>query len=86
MRERLGKACFLGALCLHPGGNLGARRQLQLLEDVADVVLHGALGEHELFGDLAVGEPSCHQLGHLPLATGEGGRTWCCGRCLLGSP
>jgi hypothetical protein len=59
-RERLGKVCLLGGLCLHPGGNLGARRQVQLLEDVADVVLHGALREHELLGDPAVGESSRH--------------------------
>src|SRR5215210_7200143 len=72
-RERLGKDRLLGTLCLHPGGNLRARRQLQLLEDVADVVLYGALREHELFRDPAVGEPARHQLGHLPLAAGESG-------------
>src|SRR5215208_401923 len=65
------KACLLGALCLPPGGNLRARRQIQLLEDVADVVLHGALREEELLGDLSVGEAARQQVRNTLLAAGE---------------
>jgi hypothetical protein len=45
--------------------------QLQLLEDVADVVLHGVLGDEELLGDVAVVQAARHELEHLELALGQ---------------
>src|SRR4029450_571588 len=50
---------------LHP------RVQVQLLEDVADVVLDGVLGDVELFGDVAVVVALGAQLEDLHLALGE---------------
>jgi hypothetical protein len=44
-----------GALTLcYPGSDSGSRRELKLLEDLADVILGGALGDRELLGYLAV--------------------------------
>jgi RimJ/RimL family protein N-acetyltransferase len=50
---------------LHPGV------QLQLLQDVADVVLHGVLADEQLLGDVAVVHALGHQLEDLHLAVGE---------------
>src|SRR5262245_135806 len=47
---------------LHP------RVQLELLEDVADVVLDGVLGDEQVAGDLPVVHPLGHQPEHLQLA------------------
>src|SRR5207253_3008784 len=53
---------------LHP------RVQVQLLEDVAHVVLDRVLGDVEVLGDLAVAHALGHELQHLELAVGETGR------------
>jgi hypothetical protein len=45
--------------------------QVELAEDVADVVLHGLLGDVQLLTDLAVGVPAGDQSQHLPLPLGE---------------
>jgi hypothetical protein len=39
-----------------PASDLGSRTQPQLLEEVTDVGGNSVLGEHQLRGDLAVGE------------------------------
>src|SRR5438552_9813843 len=52
---------------LHP------RMQVQLLEDVAHVVLDRVLGDVEVLGDLAVAHALGHELQHLELAVGEPG-------------
>ena len=54
-----------------PGRDLRPRVDLQLAHDVADVAVHGALGEHQRLGDLAVGPPLHDQRGDLPLARGQ---------------
>src|SRR6478735_8190873 len=54
---------------VHDG--LHARVQLQLLQDVADVVLDRVLGDEELLGDLTVVEPLGHEPEDLELALGE---------------
>ena len=45
--------------------------QLQLAQGVVHVVLHRAVGEHEPFGDLLVGQPLGDQSQHLGLARGQ---------------
>src|SRR5919108_3185510 len=50
---------------LHPGV------ELELLQDVADVVLHGVLGDVELLGDVAVVQPPGHELQDLQLPLRE---------------
>src|SRR3712207_9411931 len=45
--------------------------QLELLEDVAHVVLHGVLADEQLAGDLAVVEPLGHEAEHLELSIGQ---------------
>src|SRR6266566_3683492 len=62
---------------LHP------RMQVQLLEDVADVVLHGVLGDVQLFGDIAVVVALGDQLEDFHLAVGE---PWCGELLLLVGP
>src|SRR5918993_3651107 len=57
---------------VHDGLHAGV--QLQLLQDVADVVLDGVLGDEELLGDLTVVEALGHQPEHLELALGEAQR------------
>src|SRR3546814_2869344 len=52
---------------VHDGLHAGV--QVQLLEDVPHVVLHGVLGDVELTGDLPVAHPLSHELQHLELAT-----------------
>ena len=42
--------------------------QPELPKHVPDVRLHGPLAHDELTGDLGVGEATCHQAEHLPLA------------------
>src|SRR3546814_301455 len=54
---------------VHDGLHAGV--QVQLLEDVPHVVLHGVLGDVELTGDLPVAHPLSHELQHLELATRE---------------
>jgi hypothetical protein len=39
-----------------PGGDLGARVQAELGQDVLDVVLRGAFGDVQGGGDLAIGQ------------------------------
>src|SRR5690349_2367366 len=51
-----------------PQGDLTAVRQCQFGEDVLYVVLGGALGKDQPFGDLPVREPLPHELGDLVLA------------------
>src|SRR5690606_19690016 len=46
-------------------------REVELGEDVPDVLLHGAVADHQLAGDGGVGPPLGHQLEHLALAGGE---------------
>src|SRR5688572_3550414 len=55
-------------LLVRVDGCLDPRVQVELLEDVADVVLHGVLGDDEVVSDLAVGQPARHQAQHLDLA------------------
>src|SRR5437763_4698277 len=50
---------------LHP------RVQMELVEDVPDVVLHGVLGDEQLVGDVLVVESLGHQPQDLELAVGE---------------
>jgi hypothetical protein len=45
--------------------------QLELLQDVADVVLHRVLGDEQLLGDVAVRHPPGDQPQHLHLAVGQ---------------
>src|SRR6266536_1984183 len=59
--------------CLHP------RMQVQLLEDVADVVLHGVFGDIQLFGDVTLVVALGDQLEDLHLPVRE---PWC-GQLLL---
>jgi uncharacterized protein YcaQ len=62
----------------HPGVDL------ELLQDVPDVVLHGILRDEQLLGDVAVVHPARDQLEHLHLALGELGRGDVLGLLLLG--
>jgi hypothetical protein len=48
--------------------------ELQLLQDVAHVVLHRVLGDVELTGDVTVAETARDELEHLELAFGQSGR------------
>ena len=50
------------------GCRLGTGGDAQLTEDVADVDLGGALGDHELLGDRAVAGTLGEERQHLPLA------------------
>src|ERR1044071_8511766 len=59
------------ALLDRPGRDLGAGAEAELVEDVLDVGVGGALGDHELVGDLAVGQPPRDQGGDLDLAVGQ---------------
>ena len=47
--------------------------QAQLVQDVPDVRLDRALGDHELRGDLGVGPAADHQVEDLPLPAGQPG-------------
>src|SRR5438552_2743683 len=61
-----------------PYSQLGARVQVELCEDVADVGIGRARGDHQLFGNLAVGAAAGHQPDHLELAWAQlvGRRLW----------
>src|SRR5215212_4642208 len=54
-----------------PGRDLVSGMQPQLLEHVTHVGSDGVLGERELRGYLAVGEPMGHERRHLLLSAGE---------------
>jgi hypothetical protein len=62
---------YLSAHPRAPRGDLASPGEVQLGEDVLDVVLRGAFGDHEPFGDLPVGEALCDQLGDLSLARAQ---------------
>src|SRR5947209_12688531 len=64
--SREGQACAQGVQ-----RQLGAVRQVQRGEDVADVAAHGPLAEVQSLGNLTVGEPLSHQAHHLPLPVRE---------------
>src|SRR6476469_5196183 len=51
-----------------PGGDLGPGAEAQPRADPFDVRLGGALGDHQLLGDLAVRPAPGHQPRHLRLA------------------
>src|SRR5207244_127029 len=51
-----------------PHSQLSARVQVELRQDVADVGIGRARGDHPLFGNLAVGAAAGHQADHLDLA------------------
>ncbi len=53
------------------GGDLGSKMEPESLEDPGNVVFGGALGDRELFGYLAVGQPSPDEQSDLSLAGGE---------------
>ena len=55
-------------------GGLGAVGQVQLGEDVADVALDRALGDHEFTGDLLVAHPSGDQPQYVKLALAQAGQ------------
>src|SRR3954447_8613486 len=52
---------------------LHARVELELLQDVADVVLHGVLADEQSLRDLAFVEALRHELEDLELAVGQPG-------------
>ena len=54
-----------------PHGELGARVQVELGEDVAQVDTDGALGDDQRVGDLAVGPALRDEDGDLALAAGQ---------------
>lgn len=54
-----------------PAHNLRAARQPELGEDVGDVLLDRALTQHQLVGDVAVGQPSGDQSGDLAFAPSQ---------------
>src|ERR1700733_15592904 len=71
VRRRLAGA---PGLALHrPRGDLCARGEAELAEDVGDVPGRGGRGEHQLVGDAAVGQPPGDQRGDLELARGQRG-------------
>src|SRR5215207_5963207 len=52
----------------HAAVVVAASAQAELLEDARDVLLHGALGDHEPLGDALVRAALRHQLEHFALA------------------
>src|SRR5256885_16540826 len=54
-----------------PRGDLRARHEAELVQDVLDVALHGPLADDEPPGDLLVRQALGDQRGHLLLARGE---------------
>src|SRR6478609_2047859 len=66
---RSGQVEELLAHGVHDGLHAGV--ELQLLQDVADVVLDRVLGDEQLLGDLTVVEPLGDEAQHLELAIGE---------------
>src|SRR5438045_4151636 len=75
LREQPGEKPLLGwrdqAAFDRPGGDLGARGEAELAEDVADVGLDGGFGDDQPFGDLAVGPAARDQAGDFPFPCGE---------------
>src|SRR5258708_21368989 len=62
-----------GRLCrqpafMDPGGNLAARLQRQLALDVADMLLHRPLAQHQGGADDAIGKSLPHHKLNVPLA------------------
>src|ERR687898_2055931 len=55
----------------HPPVVLAARGKAELAEDRGDVLLDGALGDHQLLGDRRIGAALRHQAEHLSLAGRE---------------
>ena len=72
VRSRSG--CVHQLLAHRVHGRLHAAPELQLLENVAHVVLHRVLGDHELGGDVLVRQAARHEPEHLELAVAEPGR------------
>jgi hypothetical protein len=66
-----------------PEGELTARGERQLAQDVVDVGLDGPLRDDELRGDLTIGEPPGDQGDDLAFAPGEPGElvVWWRRRC-----
>src|ERR671930_551908 len=69
------EACFVGEYdCLD------SVAEVELLEDVRDVCLHGRVADVELLADLRVGEAARDQAKHIQLAVGQlsefSGRFW----------
>ena len=60
-----------GARRTEPGGELDARGDAQLAEDVLEVRVDGALGDAELLRDVAVGHPLADQRRDLPFPAGQ---------------
>ena len=50
--------------------------ETELVANLLEVVLRGALGDEQLRGDLAVGQTLGHKAGDLPFALGQA--DWCC--------
>ena len=49
-----------------------ARLEAEFAEDVFEVHTSGALGDHQYFGHVAVGESACYQPSDLLFSRGEG--------------
>jgi hypothetical protein len=66
-----------------PGGDLAARGEAQLVQDVADVSIRGAPRDHQLFCDLRVRQSAGKECDNLPFARGERARgtSGCSRRC-----
>src|SRR5699024_9391376 len=58
---------------LHAPAGLLVAGEVELVEDRADGLLHGAQREEQPFGDAAVGQSLRHRLEHLELSRGEPG-------------
>jgi len=54
-----------------PGRNLGARAQVELIEDVLDVRTHRRRADDELGSDLLVGQAQRQEARHVLLAPAE---------------
>ena len=59
-----------GGAAGEPGGDLAAGGEPELVQDAGDVDVDGALGDDQLLGHLAVGQPAGDQGGDLALASG----------------
>jgi hypothetical protein len=87
-RGHMGTGATDGPDSLHPegttevevvaevGDGLGAAVDLELLEDVVDVVLHGGDFDAEAAGDLFVRQALGQELQDLQFAAGEGAQRW----------
>src|SRR5438067_9204684 len=54
-----------------PGRDLGPAAEAELVEDVGHVAVDRALRDHELLGDLVIGQPARDERGDLELAAAE---------------